>query len=204
MKFLWVIVFLAFFIWSAIQPYDYFTWLLEVAPAAIAFVVLAVTHRSYPLTPLSYYLILAHCIVLIIGGHYTYAHVPWFDTLREMTNGSRNNYDKVGHFFQGFVPAIVFRELIIRQNIIPRKRWQPLFVVCACLAVSAVYELIEWGVALCSGESADEFLGTQGYAWDTQSDMGYALLGACIALALLSTTHNRQIQHLLPSKSRMC
>lgn len=196
MKLLWVIIFLAVFIWSAISPYDYFTWMLEIAPAVIAFVVLAMTRKSFPLTPMSYVLILAHSIVLMIGGHYTYAEVPLFDTIKELCNGSRNNYDKVGHLFQGFVPAIVFRELIIRNQLIPSRKWQHVFVVCACLAVSAFYELIEWAVALCSGESATEFLGTQGYIWDTQSDMALALLGAILALFTLCRWHDRQMAAL--------
>lgn len=196
MRYLWVIVFWATLIWSGIYPKDYTTWLLEVAPALIAFVVLYRYRDSYPLTTLSYTLILLHCIVLMIGGHYTYAEVPLFDTLKELLQGDRNNYDKVGHFFQGFVPAIVFRELIIRNHLIPARQWQHIFTVCACLAVSAFYELIEWWVALLSKEAASAFLGTQGYVWDTQSDMGYALIGAIIAIASLARIHDRQIENI--------
>lgn len=197
MKYIWVITFLLTLIWSGTQPKDYTIWLLEVSPALIALAVLVKYHRSFPLTTLSYTLILMHSIVLMIGGHYTYAEVPLFDTLKEIFHGDRNNYDKVGHFFQGFVPAIVFRELIIRNQLIPDRLWQHIFTICACLAVSAFYELIEWLVALLSEESASAFLGTQGYVWDTQTDMAYALLGATMALIFLSKTHDRQIQKLL-------
>jgi len=192
----WLAVYWAVLIWSAIAPKDRFTWFLEVLPALIALPVLAFTRRRFPLTPLTWWLILAHCIVLMVGGHYTYAEVPLFDRLREIFDLARNNYDKVGHFAQGFVPALVAREIVIRLDVIRGAAWRNFFVVCFCLAVSAFYELIEWWVALASEQAAEAFLGTQGYAWDTQSDMGWALLGAVLALTLLGRTHDRQLRRL--------
>ncbi|MDV3238345.1 MAG: DUF2238 domain-containing protein [Gammaproteobacteria bacterium] len=192
----WLAVYWAVLIWSAIAPKDRFTWFLEVLPALIALPVLAFTRRRFPLTPLTWWLILAHCIVLMVGGHYTYAEVPLFDWLREAFDLTRNNYDKVGHFAQGFVPALVAREIVIRLDVIRGAAWRNFFVVCFCLAVSAFYELIEWWVALASEQAAEAFLGTQGYAWDTQSDMGWALFGAVLALALLGRTHDRQLRRL--------
>ncbi len=192
----WLAVYWAVLIWSAIAPKDRFTWFLEVLPALIALPVLAFTRRRFPLTPLTWWLILAHCIVLMVGGHYTYAEVPLFDRLREIFDLARNNYDKVGHFAQGFVPALVAREIVIRLDVIRGAAWRNFFVVCFCLAVSAFYELIEWWVALASEQAAEAFLGTQGYAWDTQSDMGWALLGAVLALTLLGRVHDRQLRRL--------
>ncbi len=189
----WSGVFLAVFIWSAIDPKDLYTWVLEVAPAIIAAALLVATWRSFRLTPLAYSLILIHCIILMIGGHYTYAEVPLFDDLFGMP---RNNYDKVGHVAQGFVPAIVAREILIRNDVVKGCWWLALFVVSFCLGFSAFYEIIEWWVALLSETAAEAFLGTQGYEWDTQSDMGFALLGAISSLVLLSAWHDRQIKEL--------
>jgi len=189
----WVGIFAAALAWSGIGPKDRLTWVLEVAPALIGFGVLAVTYRRFPLTPLLYWLILVHSIILMIGGHYTYAEVPFFDHLFGST---RNNYDKLGHFAQGFVPALIARELVIRLEIIRGEGWRFFFIVAFCLGLSAFYELIEWWVALSSGEAADAFLGTQGYVWDTQSDMGYALLGAVMSLVLLHRWHDRQLSRL--------
>jgi len=197
---LWTASFFAVFIWSASAPKDYLTWALEVSPAVIGFIALAVTRKSFPLTTLCYSLILFHCWILMVGGHYTYAEVPLFDTIRDIFNQSRNNYDKVGHFTQGFVPAIICREIIIRYNIISSKFFTHFFTLCFVLAFSAFYELLEWWVALLSGEAAEAFLGTQGYIWDTQSDMAWALLGASSALILLSPLHNKQIK-LLQTRS---
>ena len=154
---------------------------------------MAITYNSFRLTSLLYFLILAHCIVLMIGGHYTYAEVPFFDGL---FGSERNNYDKVGHVFQGFVPAIIAREILIRKAVVKSRGWLNLFVISVTLAFSAFYELIEWWVALASGEDAEAFLGTQGYIWDTQSDMGLALLGAIAAILLLAKIHDRQINAL--------
>ncbi|MCC7328675.1 MAG: DUF2238 domain-containing protein [Gammaproteobacteria bacterium] len=192
----WLAVFWGVLAWSAIRPKDYPTWLLEVAPALAGFLVLAGTRRSFPLTALAYALVLAHSVILMVGGHYSYAEVPLGEWLREALGQSRNNYDKLGHFAQGFVPAILARELMIRLRIVSRPAWRNFLVVCVCLAISAAYELIEWGVALASGTAADAFLGTQGYVWDTQSDMGCALLGAVLALLLLGRWHDRQLTRL--------
>lgn len=190
---LWVTVYFATLIWSGIHPKDTLTWLLEVLPAMIAFVLLAATRRRFPFTPLAYFLILIHCLILMIGGHYTYAEVPLLDPLRDYFGWQRNNYDKLGHLAQGFVPAIVAREILIRNAVVASKRWLFFIVASICLAISALYELIEWWVALASEEAAETFLGTQGYAWDTQSDMAYALIGTIAALALLGRMHDRQI-----------
>lgn len=192
-KILWIAVFAAVLVWSAIEPKDRFTWFLEVLPALLGAVLLLATQRRFPLTPLLYVLILLHCVVLMIGGHYTYAEVPFFDGL---FGSERNNYDKVGHFFQGFVPAILAREILVRWNAVNGRAWLNLFVISICLAFSAFYELIEWWVAVASGEGADDFLGTQGYVWDTQSDMALALIGAISALLLLSRWHDRQIAQI--------
>jgi len=196
MKILWIIIFFTVLIWSGINPKDQLTWFLEVLPAIIGFVVLAYTYNSFRLTSLIYVLILIHCVILMVGGHYTYAEVPLFDTIKELLNQDRNNYDKVGHFVQGFVPAIITREILIRKNIIPNTKWRNFFIVCFCLAFSAFYELIEWWVALLSGEDAEAFLGTQGYIWDTQSDMGLALLGSILALVFLSKYHDKQLKDI--------
>ncbi|MBN2297816.1 MAG: DUF2238 domain-containing protein [Deltaproteobacteria bacterium] len=193
MKTLWLIVFGGFFVWSAIGPKDYFTWFLEVMPAIIGIIILGLTYKKFPLTRLVYILILIHCIILMVGGHYTYAEVPLFDWIRDVFGGQRNNYDKVGHLAQGFIPGIVAREIIIRKSIIHGKACLNFFIVCFCLAVSAFYELIEWWVAILSGESAEAFLGTQGYVWDTQSDMALALMGAVLALTLLGRYHDHQL-----------
>jgi len=192
---LWLLVFAAVLVWSAINPADYFTWFLEVLPAIIGLLVLLATRKSFPLTPLVYMLILVHCIILMVGGHYTYAEVPLFDWIRDSFGLARNNYDKVGHFAQGFIPAMVAREILIRKKVVLVRSWLAFLVVCFCLAFSAFYELIEWAVALASGESAEAFLGTQGYVWDTQSDMGFALVGAVSALLLLSRLHDRQLRN---------
>jgi putative membrane protein len=194
MKIAWIISFLAVLLWSGIDPKDYFTWALEVAPAVIGIIALAMTRASFPLTPLLYGLILLHCIVLMVGGHYTYAEVPLFDMIKPWFGFERNNYDKLGHFLQGFVPAMIAREVLIRQGVVASARWRDFICVCFCLALSAFYELIEWAVAVISGGGAEAFLGTQGDVWDTQSDMAFALLGAILALALLGRLHDRQLQ----------
>jgi len=192
----WTLLFLAVFVWSAINPKDFPTWTLEVAPGVIGFIILGVTRKIFPLTTLCYSLILLFCWILFVGGHYTYAEVPLFDTIKEVFNQSRNNFDKLGHFAQGFVPAIVCREIIIRLKIINGKFFTHFFTLCFCLALSAFYELLEWWVALLSEDAAESFLGTQGYVWDTQSDMAWALLGAISALTLLSSIHNKQIRKI--------
>lgn len=192
----WAGAFVAVLAWSAIRPHDYATWGLEVFPALIAAAVLLTTRRQFPLTPLLYVLILLHCIILMVGGHYTYAEVPAGDWLRDTLGQSRNDYDKLGHFAQGFVPALAARELSLRLDIFNARAWMNLFIVGLCLGISAFYELIEWWVALLSGDAADAFLGTQGYVWDTQSDMFLALIGAVAALLLLARPHDRQLGRL--------
>jgi putative membrane protein len=190
----WIVTFAAVLVWSGTAPHDYPTWLLEVAPALIAAAVLWFTRERFPLTRLTYVLILVHCIILMVGGHYTYAEVPLGDWMRDAFDQDRNNYDKLGHFAQGFIPAIVAREILIRKKVVNYPGWRDFLIVCVCLAISAFYELLEWWVALLSAEAADAFLGTQGYVWDTQSDMWLALLGAIAALILLSRWHDRQLR----------
>ena len=191
---IWIAIFVIVLAWSGVGPMDYLTWAMEVVPAVVGAAVLWTTRNSFPLTSLTYILILIHCIILMIGGHYIYAEVPLGNWVRDLFDHSRNNYDKVGHFAQGFIPAIVAREVLIRLSVFNSKRWRDFFIVCLCLAISAFYELIEWWVAALSGEGADAFLGTQGYAWDTQSDMALALLGAILALLMLGRLHDRQLQ----------
>ena len=194
MRAAWIAVFVVVLIWSGIGPHDYPTWALEVAPAVIGALVLWYTRDSFPLTPLVYVLILLHCIILIVGGHYTYAEVPIGDWIAELFDQGRNNYDKLGHFAQGFVPAVVAREILVRNQVVPSARWRDFFIVSFCLGFSAFYELIEWWVALLSDEAAESFLGTQGYVWDTQSDMAWALTGAILALFALGTWHDAQMR----------
>jgi len=192
----WLSVFACAMIWSGIAPKDRMTWYLEVAPAWVALLLLSVTFRRFPLTPLVYVLLLLHCLILMVGGHYTYAEVPWFATLGDWLGWHRNNYDKLGHFAQGFVPALVAREVMIRLRIVARP-WLAPMVVCFCLAVSAAYELIEWIVALISGAAAEAFLGTQGDVWDTQTDMFMALVGATVALLFAANWHDRQLERYI-------
>ncbi len=191
---LWLFIFFGVFIWSAISPHDYFTWFLEVAPAIIGLALLACTYQNFRFTTLAYWLMLIHAVILMVGGHYTYAEVPFFNWLRDTLELSRNNYDKVGHFAQGFIPAMIAREMLIRKTPLRPGKWLFFIVVSVCLAISAFYELIEWWVAIASGESAEAFLGTQGYEWDTQSDMAYALTGAISSLVLLGRYHNRLLE----------
>ena len=193
LKVLWLTLFFIVLIWSGIGPKDQFTWFLEVLPAIIGLVLMAITLKSFPLTRVLYNFILLHCIVLMVGGHYTYAEVPLFDNIANWMGSERNNYDKVGHFFQGFVPALLAREILIRKGIVNGKAWLNVIIVAICLAFSAFYELIEWWVAVASGENAEAFLGTQGYIWDTQSDMALALVGAIISLIVLARYHDREL-----------
>ena len=181
---------------SGIAPHDRLTWLLEVAPILIAVPVLVATARRFPLTPLAYRLIFVHALILMLGGHYTYAEVPLGDWVADALGLARNPYDRLGHLAQGFVPAIVVREILIRRSPLRSGKWLTFLVVCVCLAISAAYELVEWWSALIGGENADAFLGTQGDQWDTQWDMFTALLGAIAALALLGRYHDREIAKL--------
>ena len=194
---IWLVVFFSVFIWSAINPKDVAIWGLEVSPAVIGLILIIWTYKKFPLTELLYSLILIHCVILMIGGHYTYAEVPLFDHIKPLFGFERNNYDKIGHFMQGFMPAILAREILIRLEVVNQKSWMNIIIVSICLAFSAFYELIEWFVAEVSQTGAEAFLGTQGYVWDTQSDMGFALLGAIIALLILSRVHDRQLERLI-------
>ncbi|RQO30221.1 DUF2238 domain-containing protein [Taibaiella sp. KBW10] len=179
---------------SAIEPHDYFTWFLEVFPALLGVMVLLATFEKFRFTYFVYVLILLHTYILFIGGHYTYAEVPLFDSIRDALGQERNNYDKIGHFMQGFVPAAITREIFIRRKIINSKSWLPFLVICVCVWISAMYEFLEWGIALATGSNADAFLGTQGYVWDTQSDMLYAAIGSVVFILLFSRIHNKKIQ----------
>ena len=187
---------LAALVWSGMAPYDRGTWVLEVAPAVIAAPVLLATGRRYPLTTLLYVLIALHMLVLIVGGAYTYARVPPGFWLQDMFHLSRNPYDKVGHFMQGLVPAMVAREVLLQRGYLGSRRMAGFLSVCVAMAISAVYELVEWWAALALGQGADEFLGTQGDPWDTQSDMFMALIGAAVAVTLLGRWHDRQMRKL--------
>ena len=186
---------------SGIGPKDRYTWILEVAPAVVAAAVLVATYRRFPLTPLAYRLIFLHACVLMLGGHYTYAEVPLGFWARDLFGLARNHYDRLGHFVQGFVPAIVVREVLLRKTPLKPGGWLFFLVTSVCLAISAVYEFIEWWTALASGESAMAFLGTQGDVWDTQWDMFLCLLGALASQILLSRVHDRQLARL-PSRPK--
>lgn len=182
--------------WSAVAPLERVTWWLEVSPAFVAFIAIAWTWRRFRLTDLALTLIALHAIVLAVGGHYTYALVPLGDWMRDLFGFTRNHYDRIGHFAQGFVPAVVGREILIRNHVVARRGWLGFLVVCICLAISAVYELIEWWTALISGDGAVAFLGTQGDTWDTQQDMAMAGVGAICAVVFLARWHDRQIARL--------
>jgi putative membrane protein len=181
---------------SGSHPYDRATWWMEVMPAIIAMPILWLTYQRFPLTTLLYVCIFIHATVLMAGGAYTYARVPLGFQIQDVLHLSRNPYDKIGHLFQGFVPALVAREIFIRGDFIRGKRMLAFLVICVVLAISATYEFVEWGAALAMGQGADEFLGTQGDPWDTQSDMFCALIGAIIALTFFSPWHDRQISRL--------
>ncbi len=198
-----LVIFLAVLLWSGIRPFDRYTWFLEVFPTFLALPILLVTYRRFPFTRLVYVLILLHAIVLMIGGHYTYAREPFFAWLGQVMHWPRNNYDKLGHFMQGFVPAMVAREILLRRTPLKRGGWLFFLVVCVCMFISSTYELFEWGMSVTSGAKADDFLGTQGYQWDTQTDMLMALIGSVVAQVMLSAWHDRQLGRagfLLPIK----
>jgi putative membrane protein len=188
-----IVVVLAALVLSGIRPYDRATWWMEVAPVLIALPVLVATYRRFPLTSLLYFLIGLHALVLILGGAYTYARVPLGFWLQDLLALERNPYDRIGHFMQGFVPAMIAREIFLRNQYVRGKAMVAFLSLCVALAISALYELIEWWAALALGQGAEEFLGTQGDAWDTQADMFLAMVGAASALALLSRVHDRQI-----------
>lgn len=189
-----VVIVLVVFVWSGIAPRDRLTWLMEVAPAVIGFVVIALTWRRFPLTNLLCGLIAFHMIVLMVGGKYTYAEMPLFNWLRDTFDLSRNHYDRLGHLTQGFVPAMVMRELLLRTSPLRRGKWMFTLILFSCLGISAVYELIEWQAAMLLGSGADEFLATQGDIWDTQKDMALCGVGAALALILLPRIHDKQVE----------
>ena len=194
--YLLVVLFFAGLILSGLKPHDYFTWILEVFPAIIGFLVLVFTFKTFRFTYLTYFFILLHCFILFIGGHYTYALVSAFDWVKEVFHQSRNNYDKLGHFFQGFVPAMIARELFIRKQVINKEGWMPFLVVCVCGTISLLYELLEWLVSVSSGSAGDSFLGTQGDIWDTQSDMLFAIIGAISMILVMSKWQNKAISKI--------
>jgi putative membrane protein len=187
-------VVIAVLLWSGISPKDRFTWFMEVFPVLIAVPILLVTRQRFQFTPLVYTLIAIHSCILMVGGKYTYAEVPFGFWMERTFGFARNHYDRIGHFAQGFVPALVAREILIRNSPLKGSRWLPFLIVCFCLAFSAFYEFIEWWTALAKGASADAFLGTQGDPWDTQWDMFFAFIGSITGLVLLSRLHDRQLR----------
>lgn len=194
---IWLLVLtLSFLGVSAIGPADRLTWFLEVGPVIAGGVILAITHHRFPLTHLLYAFLFLHAVILIIGGHYTYAEVPAGFWVRDYFDLSRNHYDRLGHFAQGFIPALLAREILKRRSPLDGSKWLPFLVVCICLSFSAFYELIEWWSALALGQSADQFLGTQGDVWDSQWDMFFALIGAIASLALLGRAHDKSLAKL--------
>jgi len=196
--YLLILLFFAGLLLSAVNPHDYFTWMLEVFPAIIGFIVLSITFKKFTFTYLTYCFILVHCYILFIGGHYTYALVPAFEWIKDVFHQSRNNYDKVGHFAQGFVPAMIVRELFVRKNVIVKRSWLAFLTVCVCVTISVLYEFLEWFVAIVSGASGDSFLGTQGYIWDTQSDMLYAMIGATCMVIFVAGLQDKAIAKTPP------
>jgi putative membrane protein len=195
-------LFAACFVWSLIHPHDYFTWFLEVFPAIIGIVLIIAARNRFPLTPLLLTLLTIHAIVLMLGGHYTYAEVPLGFWMRDAFHWTRNNYDRIGHFAQGFVPAMVAREILIRREVVRGRGWRYFIIVSICLAISAAYELLEWRVSVASGSAGDAFLGTQGDVWDTQEDMATALVAALLAPLLLGRLQDRQIARLERDRER--
>lgn len=179
--------------WTWINPHDRLTWWLESFPVVLGVPLILIFGKRFPLSNLLLVLLWLHCVLLVVGGHYTYAHVPLGEWARGWFGWPRNNYDKLGHFAQGFVPAILTRELLIRTSPLRGSKWLGFLVVCVCLAFSACYELIEWWTAVAEGGAADDFLGTQGYVWDTQSDMLMALIGAVVAMLVLPKWHDRSL-----------
>lgn len=191
-----LLIFLVIATWSGIGAYEVGLWFLEAGMCIIGVAVLILTYNKFRFTDLTYTFILIHIIILLVGAHYSYARVPLFDWIKEVFDQSRNNYDKVGHFAQGFVPAMISRELLIRLDVFKKRSWLPFVVVCISMAISAFYELIEWWVAVLSGDGAEDFLGMQGYVWDTQSDMFCAMIGAISMLIIFSKLQDKQISKL--------
>ena len=190
-------------VWSGIHPHDRFTWFLEVAPVLIGLPIVVVTARRFPLTALSGVLLTIHACILMVGGKYTYAEVPLGFWVSELMGWTRNNYDRLGHLAQGFVPAIVGREILLRTSPLRPGKWLAFIVVCICLAISASYELVEWRTAVRTGEAAEAFLGTQGDPWDTQEDMAMAGIGAIVALVALAGVQDRQLKRIVQPPNRL-
>jgi len=206
-RLVWLFVLIApVAVWSWVAPHDRFTWWMEAAPAVIGAGVILMFRKSFPLSTLLLVLLGLHAVLLLVGAHYTYAKVPLFDWIRDLSGGTRNNYDKLGHFTQGFVPAILVREILLRTSPLRDRGdgrpsgWLPFLVGCVCLAFSAFYELVEWLTAVTQGAAADDFLGTQGDVWDTQTDMAFALIGATVALLILPRLHNRSLAKVLAAR----
>jgi putative membrane protein len=187
-------------VWSGVAPHDRFTWLLEVAPVLIGVPILLYTWPTFRFTRLVYTLLWIHAVILMVGGRYTYAEVPLGFWIQEAFGFARNHYDRIGHFAQGFIPAMLAREVLIRKSPLRGSRWLPFVVVCFCLAFSALYELIEFWTALATGGAAEAFLGTQGDVWDTQWDMQMALVGAVVALLILSGPHDRELERVMATR----
>lgn len=181
---------------SAIRPHDYPTWLMEIAPILIGIPILLISYPRFPLTPLLYRLLFVHALILMVGGHYTYAEVPLGYWMKESFGFARNHYDRIGHFAQGFVPAILTREILLRRSPLVTGKWLTFLTICVCMTVSVFYEFIEWWSAVIGGDAADAFLGTQGDVWDTQWDMFFCFIGASVSLALVSKIHDRFLQSL--------
>lgn len=194
--YIFLIIFIITAIWSGIGAFDTVLWFLEAGICIAGVAMLVATFKRFKFTTLTYTVILIHLIILFVGAHYSYAKVPLFDWIKELCGSERNNYDKVGHFMQGFGPAMIARELLIRLNVIRKRSWLPFLVISIALAISSFYELIEWWVALLSNDGAEDFLGMQGYEWDTQSDMFLAMLGAVTMLLLFSKTQDKQIKKI--------
>lgn len=192
----YLVVFFLVAIWSGYNAFEPVLWWLEAGLCIAGLIALMVTYKKFKFTEITYFFILIHFIILFVGAHYSYSRVPLFNWIQELMESSRNNYDKVGHFAQGFVPAMIVREILIRLDVVRKKGWIPFLVICICLAISAFYELIEWWGALLIESSAEDFLGTQGYEWDTQSDMLMAMIGAICMLLFLSKVQDKQIEKL--------
>jgi putative membrane protein len=194
---IFLIIFFIVGIWSGINPYERGLWFLEAGVCIVGIAILALTFKRFKFTDITYIFILIHLIILFVGAHYSYAEVPLFARIKETFDQSRNNYDKVGHFAQGFVPAMIARELLVRLDVLKKRSWLPFLVVSICLAISAFYELIEWWVDVLSAGGAGDFLGTQGYVWDTQSDILCAMLGAICMLIFFSKLQDKQISKII-------
>jgi putative membrane protein len=197
-----LLLFATALVWSLIHPHDYFTWILEVFPAIIGIILIIAVRKRFPLTPLVLTLLTIHAIILMVGGHYTYAEVPLGFWMERAFHLARIDYDRIGHFAQGFVPAMVAREILIRRNVVRGRGWRYFIIVSICLAISAAYELLEWRVSIATGSAGDAFLGTQGDVWDTQEDMATALVAALIAPVLLGRLHDRQLARLEAARER--